>query len=184
VFAGVRARLPEFVDWHYSLGGEYTRLGMAVLGALKLSDGEFVAYRATAMLFPDSVWDSELAHVAQATALALEAHVLKHAPFGAKVTWTLKEAGKPFLAPGDSAAMRAARDATCAATDPNATVVKANSKCDEGVFILLQASSASRALPAPASRPLRWSSPTLKRLRSGAPEARSWRQGWGGCSSA
>ncbi|MBL0886605.1 dipeptidase [Myceligenerans indicum] len=55
-----------------------------------------------------------------AAAKALEEHVLAHAPFGATVTWTLKETGKPFLAPGDSAAMRAARDAftTAWGTDP------------------------------------------------------------------
>jgi acetylornithine deacetylase/succinyl-diaminopimelate desuccinylase-like protein len=42
---------------------------------------------------------------------ALAAHVAKHAPFGAQVTWRCGEQGKPFLAPGDSAAMRAARAA-------------------------------------------------------------------------
>ncbi|WP_285104321.1 dipeptidase [Promicromonospora sp. MEB111] len=42
---------------------------------------------------------------------ALAAHVAKHAPFGAQVTWRSGEQGKPFLAPGDTAAMRAARAA-------------------------------------------------------------------------
>jgi hypothetical protein len=56
-------------------------------------------------------------------------------------------------------------------------VVKTGSQCCEGVSILLRASSASRALPAPASRPLRRPSSTLKRLRSRAPGARSWRRG-------
>lgn len=42
---------------------------------------------------------------------ALAAHIAKHAPFGAQVTWHCGEQGKPFLAPGDSAAMRAARAA-------------------------------------------------------------------------
>jgi acetylornithine deacetylase/succinyl-diaminopimelate desuccinylase-like protein len=56
----------------------------------------------------------------QAAAAALEAHLTQHAPFGARVTWTTKETGKAFLAPGDSAAMRAARAAVSAAwgTDP------------------------------------------------------------------
>ncbi|WP_425956860.1 dipeptidase [Xylanimonas sp. McL0601] len=56
----------------------------------------------------------------QAAAAALEAHLTAHAPFGAKVTWTTKETGKPFLAAGDTAAMRAARAAFAAAwgTDP------------------------------------------------------------------
>src|SRR5690606_23957110 len=42
---------------------------------------------------------------------AIAAHVARHAPFGAQVTWRSGEAGKPFLAPGDTAAMRAARAA-------------------------------------------------------------------------
>lgn len=42
---------------------------------------------------------------------ALAAHVAKHAPLGAQVTWRSGEQGKPFLAPGDTSAMRAARAA-------------------------------------------------------------------------
>ncbi|MEU4388823.1 dipeptidase [Promicromonospora sp. NPDC023805] len=42
---------------------------------------------------------------------ALAEHVAKHAPFGAQVTWRTGEQGKPFLAAGDTAAMRAARAA-------------------------------------------------------------------------
>ncbi|MGI5187064.1 dipeptidase [Promicromonospora sp. CA-289599] len=42
---------------------------------------------------------------------ALAEHVAKHAPFGAHVTWRSGEQGKPFLAAGDTAAMRAARGA-------------------------------------------------------------------------
>lgn len=42
---------------------------------------------------------------------ALAAHVARHAPFGAQVTWRSGEQGKPFLAPGDTPAMRAARAA-------------------------------------------------------------------------
>ncbi|WP_020014289.1 dipeptidase [Promicromonospora sukumoe] len=42
---------------------------------------------------------------------ALAAHVAKHAPFGVQAAWRSGEQGKPFLAPGDTAAMRAARAA-------------------------------------------------------------------------
>jgi acetylornithine deacetylase/succinyl-diaminopimelate desuccinylase-like protein len=51
---------------------------------------------------------------------ALADHLAAHAPAGARVTWTRWEAGKPFLAPGDTAAMRAARSAFTAAwgTEP------------------------------------------------------------------
>lgn len=53
-------------------------------------------------------------------ARALAEHIAAHTPFGAQVTWTLKETGKPFLAPADSAGMRAARAAFATAwgTDP------------------------------------------------------------------
>jgi len=40
---------------------------------------------------------------------ALTAHLLEHAPFGARVTVTPGDLGRPFLAPADSDAMRAAR---------------------------------------------------------------------------
>lgn len=56
----------------------------------------------------------------QAADAALRAHLEAHAPFGARVTWRAGEHGKAFLAPRDSAAMRAARSAFAAAwgTDP------------------------------------------------------------------
>ena len=44
-----------------------------------------------------------------AALVALKAHLAKHAPFGARVTVTDGEAGKPFQAPADSPAMQAAR---------------------------------------------------------------------------
>lgn len=40
---------------------------------------------------------------------ALERHVREHAPFGAPVTFTRVDSGRPFQAPADSAAMRTAR---------------------------------------------------------------------------
>ncbi len=51
---------------------------------------------------------------------ALRAHLEQHAPFGARVTITDGELGKPFQAPADSTAMRAARGAFEAAwgTEP------------------------------------------------------------------
>lgn len=46
-----------------------------------------------------------------AAATALRAHLESHAPLGARVTVRDGELGKPFQAPGDSAAMRTARQA-------------------------------------------------------------------------
>ena len=68
VFAGVRERLPEFADWYYSLGGEYSRLGMAALAQLNLAEGEFIARKAATMLFPAEDWEAALA--------GLDAHML------------------------------------------------------------------------------------------------------------
>jgi hypothetical protein len=61
IFDDVRARLPAFADWYYSLGGEYSRLGMAALARLSLVDGNFIASKATATLFPDEAWEQALA---------------------------------------------------------------------------------------------------------------------------
>ncbi len=68
ILAGVRERLPEFADWYYSLGGEYSRLGMAALAQLKLADGQYLATKATALLFPAEEWEAALA--------GLDAHML------------------------------------------------------------------------------------------------------------
>jgi hypothetical protein len=73
-FAGVRARLPTFADWYYSLGGEYSRLGMAALARLDLADGEYVARRATEMLFPAEDWERALAKLDLRMVSALHAH--------------------------------------------------------------------------------------------------------------
>lgn len=74
VFAAVRARLPEFADWYYSLGGEYSRLGMAALTQLNLADGEFFANRAATMLFPTEEWERSLAGLDRRMLAMLEAH--------------------------------------------------------------------------------------------------------------
>ncbi len=60
-FAPVRARLPEFADWYYSLSGEYTRLGLAAASRLNLVEGDVLAARASSMLFPDDAWSREFA---------------------------------------------------------------------------------------------------------------------------
>jgi len=59
-FAQVVARLPDFADWYYSVGGEYSRLSMTLLGHLNVVDGGYVARRAAEMLFPDPAWEGAL----------------------------------------------------------------------------------------------------------------------------
>lgn len=72
-FREVTARLPLFADWYYSLGGEYSRLSMAVLSSMDLADGDFVARRAAEILFPDQVWTATLSQLDANAAGMLEA---------------------------------------------------------------------------------------------------------------
>src|SRR3989338_869448 len=72
-FREVSARLPLFADWYYSLGGEYSRLSMAVLSSMDLADGDFVARRAAEILFPDEVWTATLSQLDSNAAGMLEA---------------------------------------------------------------------------------------------------------------
>lgn len=74
VFAAVRVRLPEFADWYYSLGGEYSRLGMAALAQLDLADGNFIADKAATILFPTQEWEAALAGLDRRMLAMLEAH--------------------------------------------------------------------------------------------------------------
>jgi hypothetical protein len=60
IFEEVVGRLPQFADWYYSLGGEYTRLSMAVLAGLNLAEDGFVAARAAEILFPAEAWEGSL----------------------------------------------------------------------------------------------------------------------------
>lgn len=77
IFGDVRARLPQFADWYYSLGGEYSRLGMAALARLSLADGDFVAGKATSMLFPDKEWERALGELDLRMSGTLQAHQLR-----------------------------------------------------------------------------------------------------------
>ncbi len=60
LFARVDERLPLFADWYYSLSGEYSRMAMAALSTTKLVEGDFLARKAAAVLFPDPVWQAGL----------------------------------------------------------------------------------------------------------------------------
>lgn len=74
VFGAVRTRLPEFADWYYSLGGEYSRLGMAALAQMNLADGEYIAAKATTMLFPAQQWEAALAGLDARMLATLQGH--------------------------------------------------------------------------------------------------------------
>lgn len=59
-FDEVSRRLPEFADWYYSLGGEYSRLAMTALAWMNLADDGYVARRAAEILFPAEAWAEAL----------------------------------------------------------------------------------------------------------------------------
>jgi hypothetical protein len=59
-FDEVSRRLPEFADWYYSLGGEYSRLAMTALAWLNRADDGYVARRAAEILFPAEAWGEAL----------------------------------------------------------------------------------------------------------------------------
>lgn len=106
IFDDVRARLPAFADWYYSLGGEYSRLGMAALARLSLADGNFIASKATAMLFPDEAWEQALAGLDLRMLATLQEHQQR-----VRADW-LAELGDrlaPYRVP---APLGSARDAT------------------------------------------------------------------------
>ena len=73
-FLAVRARLPGFADWYYSLGGEYSRLGMAALARMNLAEGDYIARKAAAMLFPPEEWQEALAALDRRMLARLHAH--------------------------------------------------------------------------------------------------------------
>ncbi|NGX16164.1 hypothetical protein, partial [Wenzhouxiangella sp. XN24] len=71
-FDQVRERLPEFADWYYSLGGEYSRLSMAALARLNLAEDGYVARRVEEILFPEPAWETALAQLSADAAARLQ----------------------------------------------------------------------------------------------------------------
>jgi hypothetical protein len=74
VFAQAGERLPEFLDWYYSLRGEYSRVAMAALALVNLADPGYVAERASAALFPEDAWLAHLESLERIAAERLDAH--------------------------------------------------------------------------------------------------------------
>ncbi|HEX5418359.1 MAG TPA: hypothetical protein VFY39_00030 [Gammaproteobacteria bacterium] len=105
MFAGAKQRLPEFVDWYYSLSGEYARMGMAALSAVSLAPADYVVRKVSSTLFPEDVWGDEFARLQNETEARLQAHESK-----VRASW-LSEAARhlsayrvPAPLPGDRAA--------------------------------------------------------------------------------
>ncbi|HEX7082187.1 MAG TPA: hypothetical protein VF329_14350, partial [Gammaproteobacteria bacterium] len=73
-FSRARERLPSFLDWYYSLAGEYSRLAMAALSLAGLAEPGYVAREAASRLLPEEEWAAELASLEQRAAQRLAAH--------------------------------------------------------------------------------------------------------------
>jgi hypothetical protein len=74
IFTGIRSRLPDFIDWYYSLRGEYSRVAMAALSYANLAEPDYVAERAASMLLPDEIWAEGFATLERQAAERLLAH--------------------------------------------------------------------------------------------------------------
>src|SRR5690606_32369093 len=74
MFGEATARLPEFLDWYYSLPGEYGRIVMAALEAAQVTEPGYVAQRAASILLPDAASRAPLAALERDTAERLGAH--------------------------------------------------------------------------------------------------------------
>lgn len=60
LFARVEGQLPGFLDWYYSLPGEYSRIGMGLASLLGWHEGDYVRDRAARMLFHETNWQGSL----------------------------------------------------------------------------------------------------------------------------
>ncbi|TDT38608.1 hypothetical protein DES49_2591 [Halospina denitrificans] len=63
LFLRVENRIPSFLDWYYSLGGEYSRLGMSALNIIGLDDRNYVQEQASERLFEAVGWEQSLARL-------------------------------------------------------------------------------------------------------------------------
>lgn len=59
LFGRLEDRVPGFLDWYYSLGGEYTRMGLALLSWSGLMEEEAAQRQATERLMPED-FETEL----------------------------------------------------------------------------------------------------------------------------
>lgn len=74
LFARVEGQIPAFLDWYYSLGGEYSRMGMSLASLLGWNEGNFVREKAEQMLFHDSHWEASLMTLEVRAKAALAQH--------------------------------------------------------------------------------------------------------------
>lgn len=63
LFLRVENRIPAFLDWYYSLGGEYSRLGMSALNVVGLNESDYVQEQASERLFEAVGWEQSLARL-------------------------------------------------------------------------------------------------------------------------
>ena len=74
LFLRVENRIPSFLDWYYSLGGEYSRLGMSALNIIGLDDRNYVQEQASERLFEAVGWEQSLARLDHSLTRGLVRH--------------------------------------------------------------------------------------------------------------
>ena len=74
VFGDVRARVPDYADWYFSLTGEYARLSMLILQRIGLQDGDYLWERAEALIFNDREFADRLASIEDLVEARLGVH--------------------------------------------------------------------------------------------------------------
>jgi|AntDeeMetagen192_2_1112575.scaffolds.fasta_scaffold00224_14 hypothetical protein len=74
LFLRVENRIPSFLDWYYSLGGEYSRLGMSALNVIGLDDRNYVQEQASERLFEAVGWEQSLARLDRDLTRGLKRH--------------------------------------------------------------------------------------------------------------
>jgi hypothetical protein len=159
-FGGVSARLPEFADWYYSLAGEYGRLSMLALSWVNLADEDFVARRATALLFPEGTWDADLDALDRHTRQQLSAHHEQvRTGWLAELTTRLSQQRVPAPLPSD-----VAQDSESLGLDALANQILAR----ERAALTTRASIASVAATGAAVGPVVWRAASRRVAASGA----------------
>lgn len=82
LFAHAHERIPAFLDWYYSLRGEYSRIAMSALALVDLAEPDYVAERAASLLLPEEEWAAHLTALERQAGERLAAH--QHA---LRATW-------------------------------------------------------------------------------------------------
>lgn len=74
LFERAERNVPAFLDWYYSLSGEYSRAAMSVLALVDFAEPDYVGKRAVSMLLPEELVRAALEPLPAAVEARLDAH--------------------------------------------------------------------------------------------------------------